>query len=112
MDLRDKATSANSFGTIWTLEESEDLNANLVRFPPGSGAGEHVNAEVDVMLVGISGYGVATVDGRGHGVRDGTLVFAPKGSTRSTRSHSEDFAYLSVHRRRSLGIGKSGWRRE
>lgn len=95
------AESRGSSGTVWTLEGSEDLNANLVRFPAGRGVEEHVNEEVDVVLVGVSGEGSVAVDGEEHEMRPGNLVFAPKGSRRSTRSDSEDFAYLSVHRRRS-----------
>jgi quercetin dioxygenase-like cupin family protein len=42
---------------IWTLPESNDLNANLVRFEAGGGVGEHINDEVDVIFVGVSGTG-------------------------------------------------------
>lgn len=84
----------------WTLEESEDLNANLVRFPAGGGVGAHVNDEVDVVIVGVSGAGAVTVDGEEHALTGGTLVVVPRGASRSTRSDSDDFAYLTVHRRR------------
>lgn len=87
-------------GVIWTLEESDDLNANLVSFGDGRGVGEHVNDEVDVVLVGVVGSGIATVDGREQELWAGTLAFVPKGARRSTRSNSDDFKYLSVHRRR------------
>jgi quercetin dioxygenase-like cupin family protein len=87
-------------GVVWTLRGSEDLNANLVRFASGQGVGEHVNAEVDVIFVGISGSGVVTIDGDEHPLSAGMIAFVPKGTRRSTRSTSEDFAYLSVHRRR------------
>jgi quercetin dioxygenase-like cupin family protein len=101
-DLRSLAVgSRGTSGTVWTLDGSEDMNANLVRFPAGRGVGDHVNEDVDVMFVGISGGGNVTVEGKEHEMRGGSLVFAPKGSRRSITSVSDDFAYLSVHRRRS-----------
>ena len=100
------ASACGRAGVLWTLEASSDLNANLVRFETGDGVGEHVNDEVDVLIVGISGSGSVDVDGREHQVSTGTMVFVPKGARRSTRSASMDFSYLTVHRRRGpLQIG-------
>ncbi len=87
-------------GVLWTLELGEDLNANLVRFATGEGVGEHVNDEVDVLVLGVSGSGVVSVDGDERPLASGTIAFVPKGALRSIRSASEDFAYLTVHRRR------------
>ena len=93
-------------GAVWTLGVASELNANLVRFGTGGGVGEHVNDEVDVIVVGIAGHGLVRVDGEEHPVSNGTLTPVPKGARRSTRSLSEDFAYLTVHRRRGpLRIG-------
>jgi quercetin dioxygenase-like cupin family protein len=94
------AAAGGHAGAIWTLEQGGDLNANLVRFPAGGGVGEHVDEEVDVLVVGVSGAGVVEVDGQEHPLRAGTVAFVPKGARRSTRSGSGDFAYLTVHRRR------------
>lgn len=107
MNLGQIAASAGGrTGVIWTLEDSGDLNANLVRFEAGGGVGEHVNDEVDVFIVGVSGKGAVQVDGREHPVSSGTMVFIPRGASRSTRAVSESLAYLSVHRRRGpLRIG-------
>ncbi len=87
-------------GVVWTLRASEDLNTNLARFAEGGGVGEHVNDEVDVILVGVTGSGSVVVDGHEHALGAGKLVFVPKGSRRSTRSAAEGFAYLTVHKRR------------
>lgn len=93
-------------GVIWRLEASSDLNANLVRFGAGRGVGEHVSDEVDIVFVGVSGTGFVEADGREHALESGKMVFVPKGARRSTRGASEDFAYLTVHRRRGpLRIG-------
>ena len=102
MDLAQVAASAGDGpgGVVWSLEASEDLNANLVSFGPGRGVGEHANDEVDVLLLGVSGSGAVVVDGEEHALEVGRLVFVPKGSRRSVRGASEGFAYLTVHRRR------------
>ena len=100
------ASTAGQKGVVWTLDGSVDLNANLVRFGVGGGVGEHVNDEVDVIWVGVSGSGRVEVDGEEYPLANGTMVFVPRGAKRSVRSMSEDFAYLSVHRRRGpLRIG-------
>ena len=91
---------------VWTLEGSGDLNANLVRFEAGRGVGEHVNDEVDVLIFGVSGSGLVSVDGEEHPVSNGVMVFVPRGARRYTQAASDDFAYLSAHRRRGpLRIG-------
>jgi len=100
------AASGEQAGAIWALRSSEDLNANLVRFAFGRGIDEHTNTEVDVIFVGVLGSGVVTIDGDEHPLSAGMVAFVPKGTRRSTRSTSEDFAYLTVHRRRGpLQIG-------
>jgi quercetin dioxygenase-like cupin family protein len=101
-DLYEVLTAGEPAGVIWTLKQGGDLNVNLVRFPVGGGVGEHANEEVDVLIVGVAGMGVATVDGHEYPLRAGTVVFVLKGARRSTRSDSDDFAYLTVHRRRGL----------
>ncbi len=107
VSLGEIAASAHGrAGVVWTLEASGELNANLVRFEAGGGVGEHVNDEVDVVIVGISGSGFVEVDGREHRVSNGTMTFVPRGARRSTRSASGYFAYLTIHRRRGpLRIG-------
>ena len=109
VNLKDvAATAGDRAGAIWTLDASSDLNANLVRFGTGQGVGEHVNDEVEVIVVGVSGSGIVTVDREEHTLSAGMLVFIPKGAARATVSTSEDFAYLTVHRRRRpLQIGLS-----
>ncbi len=94
------ASVAGRQGVVWTLEGRGDLNANLVRFGSGRGVGEHVNDEVDVVFVGVSGSGFIEVGGEERALGAGVLVFVPKGARRSTRAASEDFAYLTVHERR------------
>jgi mannose-6-phosphate isomerase-like protein (cupin superfamily) len=99
-DLAGIASAERGLGVVWTQEGSEDLNANLVRFEAGEGVGIHVNDEVDVVFVGVSGSGTVVVDGEKFALGPGRMVFVPKGCLRATRSGSGEFAYLTVHRRR------------
>jgi quercetin dioxygenase-like cupin family protein len=100
------ASTGEQAGVIWSLQNSGDLNANLVHFGAGEGVREHVNDEVDVLVIGVSGSGEARVNDTSHRLFAGTLIFIPKGARRSTRGASGDFAYVSIHRRRGpLEIG-------
>jgi len=109
VNLKDIAVPAGDrVGVIWTLDTSSELNANLVRFGTGQGVEEHVNDEVEVIVLGVSGEGTVTVDQQEHALSAGMLSFIPKGARRAIVSTSEDFAYLTVHRRRRpLQIGLS-----
>jgi quercetin dioxygenase-like cupin family protein len=87
-------------GAVWT-RQSDDLNVNFLVFPAGEGVAEHVNAEVDVLLVGIAGDGIVAIDGLPRVLRAGRAVLIPKGARRSTQAVSDPFAYLTCHRRRA-----------
>lgn len=100
------AGSALPPGPVWT-HEGADLNANLLLFAAGDGVAAHVNAEVDVLLVGVAGDGVVEVDGRPHTLSAGRILVVPKGACRATRAVADRFAYLTCHRRRP-GLWPSG----
>jgi mannose-6-phosphate isomerase-like protein (cupin superfamily) len=76
------------------LEAGSDLNSNLVCFGAGRGVGEHVNDEVDVIFVNVSGSGFVEVEGWEYALNAEKLVFVPKGARRSSRSTAQGFAYL------------------
>jgi quercetin dioxygenase-like cupin family protein len=99
VDLAAWAGAAAGAGAAWT-HQSEDLNANLLVFPAGEGVAEHVNAEVDVLLVGVAGEGIVALDGDRYVLRAGCALVVPKGARRGTRAVSDRFAYLTCHRRR------------
>ena len=100
VDLVAIARSAVRRGPAWT-RRSEDLDANLLVFRAGEGVAEHANEEVDVLLVGVAGEGVVTIDGRPCPFRAGQAVLVPKGARRGTRAVGDGFAYLTCHRRRA-----------
>ena len=94
------ASDATATGPIWSLA-SADLNLNLLHFTTGDGVPDHINAEVDVAGLVIAGTGTVEMDGRAEALRPGCLFFMPKGARRAIRATSDDFAYLTCHRRRA-----------
>jgi quercetin dioxygenase-like cupin family protein len=99
LDLAAVARSDTARGPAATLR-SDDLDVNLLAFAAGEGVAEHANAEVDVLLVGIAGEGIVTVDGRTYSLRAGQAVLVPKGTRRGTLATADRFSYLTCHRRR------------
>ncbi|RYG26698.1 cupin domain-containing protein [bacterium] len=105
VDLYSLAIDAASPGPQWGLE-TDDLNATLLVWPAGEGVAEHVNDEVDVLIVGVEGEGAVTVDGRRVPLGAGQTILVPKGSLRSVTATTPRFGHLNVHRRRrKLAVG-------
>lgn len=96
--------AASGDGVHWTLPGEGDLNANLVRLEPGHSVGEHVNDEVDVLVVVLAGGGVAVVDGEALELERHRAVLLPVRASRSIEAGADGIAYLTVHRRRSGGL--------
>jgi mannose-6-phosphate isomerase-like protein (cupin superfamily) len=99
IDLLERARSADR-RLAWS-GGSEDLNLNLLVLTTGETVEEHVNAEVDVLLVGVAGSGTVAIDGDEHRLTAGQALVVPKGARRSIASTGERFAYLTCHRRRA-----------
>ena len=98
--LLELAQSATQDGPAWS-QTTDDLNVNLIVLRAGHSIAEHINAEVDVLLVGIDGEGSVTIDGSQHDFAAGQLVIVPKGAARSITPHGARFAYLTCHKRRA-----------
>jgi quercetin dioxygenase-like cupin family protein len=79
---------------------SRDLNATLLAWPAGHEVAEHVNDEVDVLVIVLEGHGTATIDGRSHAMTAGGALLFPCGTRRRIRAGDGGLRYLSVHRRR------------
>ena len=86
-------------GPLWGMA-SDDLNATLLSWPPGHAIAEHVNAELDVLVVVLEGSGAVTVDGQRHDVGAGRAILIPRGASRRIEAAAGGLRYLSVHRRR------------
>ena len=103
--LVDLAAVDGDGGAVWSLPHGGDLDVNLVRLAPGETIGEHVNHDVDVLIVIREGDGELSVDGVVHGLTDSVLACVARGASRSLRAGEHGLAYLSVHRPRpALGI--------
>lgn len=89
-------------GVLWSLEDSEDLNVNLVHLRPDTLIGNHVNSDVDVVLLALAGSGTVVVGGRTYVLKASTLAYVPRSSEREVRAGPEGLTYVSLHRRRGL----------
>lgn len=95
-------------GVIWKLPHDGDLDGNLVRLAACRSIDEHVNDEVDVLIVVRSGDGKLAVDGETHLLGSAALALVPRGTRRSITAGANGITYLSIHRRREgLTIGSS-----
>ena len=98
-------------GALWN-RETGDLDVNVVAFPAGAGVGAHVNAQVDVLLVVVSGEGEAQVGEQVYQLAAGTALLVPKGAPRAIRGVRGRLVYLTCHRRRQrllpAAAGRSG----
>jgi quercetin dioxygenase-like cupin family protein len=99
VDLKSASGATGERGPVWT-KASDDLNVNLIVLSRGEGVAEHVNAEVDVLFVGVDGEGMLTTGDDAHRLLAGQVLLVPKGAHRSIRATSERLAYLTCHRRR------------
>lgn len=99
VNLIGRSAAATHSGPQWA-HESEDLDITLLSWQAGQSIAPHINSEVDVVWIGVTGEGVAKINGASHELRPGVLLFIPKGCERSVEGVSTQFCYLSVHRRR------------
>jgi quercetin dioxygenase-like cupin family protein len=93
-------------GASWSLPHGGDLDANLIRLLPNGHIAEHVNTDVDVLVVVWDGSGRLTIDDRVQPVAPGFVVLVPRDARRTIEAGPEGIRYLSIHRRRDgLTIG-------
>ncbi len=81
--------------------QSDDLNATLLAWPPGGGVVEHVNDELEVIVLVLAGSAEVRLDGTAHRLEAHQLLLIPRGCARAVTAGSDGVRYLSVHRRRS-----------
>ncbi|MFI5271503.1 MAG: cupin domain-containing protein [Ktedonobacterales bacterium] len=93
------AVAAGGQGAVWSLVTT-DLNLNLIRLHAGDAIAEHVNAELDVIGLVVSGAGVLEVDGQAFSLAPECLFFIPQGARRAFRAGDTGLTYVTCHRRR------------
>lgn len=94
-------------GALWQLaEQGRELDANLVRLPPGAEVGEHQEGALDVLLVAVAGSGRVEAGKWVLELAPSTVLWLPRTSRRALTAGPDGLAYLTVHRRRpGLAIG-------
>ncbi|MER3438406.1 MAG: hypothetical protein C4346_12935 [Chloroflexota bacterium] len=92
------AESAGS-RVAWT-HLGDDLAVNVIALNPGERIAPHVNAEVDVLLVVISGDGFITLGEREVPVHAGHLAVIGKGVVRGISAGAARLVYVTCHHRR------------
>ncbi|HJP84334.1 MAG TPA: cupin domain-containing protein [Fimbriimonadaceae bacterium] len=98
-NLLDILASDTGTGPLWSTE-ADDLDCTFVAWDRGKGVEAHVNQEVDVVMIVLSGRGVARVKGDEFKLAAGTVVMIPKGVERSVEASGEKLSYVNVHKRR------------
>jgi quercetin dioxygenase-like cupin family protein len=99
VDVAEALRHARYDGAIWSLN-CEQLNVNLMRLSAGEGIPEHVNGELDVLLVVFEGAGELIVDGESHDLGPGLALVVPRGARRGLRCSKGPLVYLTAHRQR------------
>lgn len=89
-------------GALWRLAEpARQLDANLIRLPPGSEVPVHMEPDVDVLLLAVSGHGTLHTDTGPVALSAHSLAWLPHGSRRSLTAGPDGLAYVTVHRART-----------
>ncbi|WP_406453248.1 hypothetical protein OG782_21185 [Streptomyces sp. NBC_00876] len=97
------AAAPDDRGALWQLsQQGRELDANLVRLPPGAEVGEHQEDVLDVLLVVLAGGGRLTPGDGGAPLTltPTTVTWLPRTSRRALSAGPDGLAYLTVHRRR------------
>ncbi|WP_307125606.1 hypothetical protein [Streptomyces sp. B1I3] len=95
------AATPDERGALWHLAERErELDANVVRLPPGAGVGEHQEDVLDVLLVVLRGGGRLRTGGDTLDLAPMTVTWLPRTSRRALEAGPDGLTYLTVHRRR------------
>jgi mannose-6-phosphate isomerase-like protein (cupin superfamily) len=83
----------------WT-EATEDLHVNLIQLPRERPIAEHVNSEVDVLILVLEGRGEIMIDGETFALIQHDVTIVRKGTRRSLRAMSTSLSYITCHRHR------------
>ncbi|GAA2803759.1 hypothetical protein RMN57_00315 [Kitasatospora sp. CM 4170] len=96
-----REAAADAAGALWRLTgDDRQLDANVVRLRPDATVAEHVEPDLDVLVVGLSGEGALRCAGTLHDLRPGVLRLLPRGAARGVSAGPDGVVYLTVHRRR------------
>ncbi|TXS57387.1 cupin domain-containing protein [Streptomyces sp. t39] len=96
-------------GALWRLAPvARQLDANVIRVPPGERVVPHVEPDLDVLLCVLRGSGELTVAGASELLEPGCVAWLPRGTERSLLAGPGGLVHLTAHRRRpGLTIGST-----
>ncbi|MEI6778903.1 MAG: cupin domain-containing protein [Chloroflexales bacterium] len=80
---------------------TEQLNVNLLRLADGASIPQHINDEVDVLVVVLQGTCKLIVDNEMTVLRPSMAAIIPRGRLRALRCTMGPLVYLTCHRRRA-----------
>lgn len=93
--------AATGNGAQWRLEpEQRDLDANVIHLAAGSEIGEHVGADLDVLLHVFAGAGILHTEEGQIDLEPGDIIYLPARSRRRFTAGEQGLSYFSVHQRK------------
>ncbi|MCU0493664.1 MAG: cupin domain-containing protein [Chloroflexaceae bacterium] len=99
VDVAEALREASYDGPIWSAN-CEQMNVNLMRLSSGQGVAEHVNADLDVLLVVLEGVGTITLDGEERSFEAGQVFVLPRGTRRGIQCRNGPLVYITCHRQK------------
>lgn len=102
LQLNEALQNLEGQGVNWTLENSNELNINLVHLDPNGQLGSHVNSQIEVAILSLQGSGSITIESQVYELKPLTLVLVPKEATRIIQAKETGLDYLTIHKRKGL----------
>jgi quercetin dioxygenase-like cupin family protein len=97
--VADALRESQPSGPVYSVN-SEQMNVNLLRLADGESIPQHINDEVDVLVVIMQGTCKLIVDNEMTVLRTGMAALVPRGRLRALRCTMGPLVYLTCHRRR------------
>ncbi|MEV6786175.1 hypothetical protein [Streptomyces sp. NPDC051098] len=96
-----RAVPADRGGALWRLSEAgRQLDANIIRVPPGERVARHAEADLDVLLCVLDGSGELETDAGRQRLEAGSVAWLPRGIHRALSAGADGLAYVTAHTRR------------
>jgi quercetin dioxygenase-like cupin family protein len=92
----DLAAPSSGRGPIDAIA-SHDLNVTLLAWPGLERTPEHINKELDVLIIVVSGSGTIEIDGHAHPLTPHQAILVEKGRRRRIHASADGIRYLSIH---------------
>jgi len=84
-------------GVVWSLGGPRQLEANVVDLGPAAGISEHLNEDVDVLILILGGSASIIVDDVARFLAEHDLALVPRGARRALVAGAGGARYLSIH---------------